>query len=109
MATLVWGAPMRYWSAGDESAFFGWLQSIPGVVSVRGEGRELHIKLRSKRLSATALRELLALYTRYGGKLEELAQFESAANAEWFCRPGSYWHAGVFGRKKSVNPSSEPK
>ena len=102
MATLVWRARMQYRSKGDETAFFVWLQSIPGVLSVRGEGRELHIGLRSSRLSAVALRELLALYTRYGGDLEELAQFENASNTGWFSEPNSYWHENVFRHKMPV-------
>jgi hypothetical protein len=109
MATLVWHAPMRYRSAGDERAFFGWLQSIPGVVSVRGEGRELHIGLRSNRVSSAALRELLALYARYGGKLEELARFENASNTAWFSEPGSYWHTSVFAPGSPVEQRSTSK
>ena len=84
MATLVWRAPMQYFSPGDESAFFEWLQSIPGVVSVRGVGSELHVTVRSRRLSAPALRELLALYQRYGGDMNELAMFANPSNAAWF-------------------------
>ena len=66
---------MRYYSPSDEAAFFGWLQSIPGVIRVHGQGRELVIELRSKRLSASSLRELIALYRRYEGNMSELAQF----------------------------------
>jgi hypothetical protein len=86
-----------YWSAGDEAAFFAWLQSIPGVESVTGEGSELHIKLRSSRLSQPALRELIALYARYGGDMRELARFETVSNSTWFRSPISYWYEGVFG------------
>jgi hypothetical protein len=75
---------MRYYAPGDETAFFGWLQSIPGVVSVRGQGRELHVHTRSTRLSKEALIELVALYRRYRGNLEELAMFSTPANKEWF-------------------------
>lgn len=89
---------MRYASPGDESAFFAWLQSIPGVVKVEGRGRELIIYLRSKRLSATALRELLALYVRYRGNLRELAQFENPSNSAWFRARNAYWHKGVWGK-----------
>jgi hypothetical protein len=84
MATLIWKAPMRYWSQGDESAFFTWLQAIPGVVAVQGQGRELHIRFRSKRVSSASLRELFALYRRYGGDLSELAIFKTEANASLF-------------------------
>ena len=97
MTQLVWTAPTTYYSAGDERAFFAWLQSIPGVVKVEGRGRELCVHLRSKRLSAAALRELLALYSRYQGNMRELAQFEQSSNASWFRNPKAYWYEGVFG------------
>lgn len=93
---------MKYYSPADEAAFFGWLKSISGVVSVEGKGRELVIKLRSSRLSASALRELIALYVRYDGNMKELAQFESASNASWFKSPDAYWFKKVFGGKHDV-------
>jgi hypothetical protein len=99
MATLIWQAPMQYFSRGDEAAFFSWLQGIPGVVSVKGSGRELHIRLRSKRLPAQTLRELLALYLRYSGDMAELAQFANASNSTWFSDPHAVWHDRVFGEK----------
>lgn len=97
MATLVWHAPMQYLSQGDEAAFFAWLNAIPGVVSVKGYGRELHIRLRSMRLSQNSLRELIALYTRYNGELSELAQFATEANSAWFKASDAVWHHSVFG------------
>ncbi|WP_332878073.1 hypothetical protein [Massilia sp. S19_KUP03_FR1] len=84
MAELIWTAPMRYYSRSDEAAFFGWLQSIPCVTGVQGQGRELIIRLKSKRLSQASLRELLALYRRYEGDMSELAQFASDTNRSWF-------------------------
>ena len=74
---------MSYFAPGDESAFFTWLQSIPGVVSVRGLGRELHIQTRSTRLSRTSIIELVAIYRRYNGNLSELAMFITESNREW--------------------------
>ena len=97
MPTLVWRAPMVYRSPRDEAAFFGWLSGISGVVRVQGLGRELHIQLRSLRLSASALRELLALYHRYGGNLHELDVFANESNRSWFCSPEAEWHHAVFG------------
>jgi hypothetical protein len=35
------GSECPYWSHGDESAFFRWLETIPGVKSVKGQGLEL--------------------------------------------------------------------
>lgn len=88
---------MSYWSPGDEAAFFAWIQAITGVTGVRGVGRELHISLRSKRLSSNALREFIALYKRYGGDFRELAPFLNAGNSHWFANPNAHWHKAVFG------------
>jgi hypothetical protein len=97
MATLIWRAPLQFRSNCDEAAFFQWLQAIPGVLECRGIGRELHVKLRSSRPSATALREFIAIYQRYGGELAELAQFASSTNQLWFKDPGATWYAATFG------------
>jgi hypothetical protein len=102
MATLVWRAPLSYLSPGDEAAFFSWLGSIAGVVSVQGRGSELHIQLRSKRLSSKSLREFVALYARYHGYMGELAQFETPSNAAWFAAPSAAWHAQVFQGARSA-------
>ncbi len=65
---LQWAQGPRFYSPGDESAFFAWLESIAGVTRVEGSGSTLRIHFRSKRLSKTALRELAAIYKRYGAK-----------------------------------------
>lgn len=96
MAKLIWSARMHYHSNKDEAAFFDWLQSIPGVIGVREEGHALVIELRSKRLSQHTLRELLALYTRYDGRLDKLAQFVNDSNRKWFQNSEAYWYASVF-------------
>jgi len=74
---------MSYYAPGDEAAFFGWLQSIPGALSVRGIGRELHIQTRSTRLSRESISKLVALYRRYHGNFKELAMFVTLANIAW--------------------------
>jgi hypothetical protein len=96
MAELIWTAPTHYYSHSDEAAFFHWLQSIPGVTGVRGQGRELVIRLKSKRLSQTALRELIALYRRYNGRMSELQQFANDTNRNWFQNSDTYWYKEVF-------------
>lgn len=100
---------MRYLSARDEAAFFGWLQSIPGVIAVNGQGRELLIQLRSKRLSQVGLRELIAIYSRYNGNLRELAEFENDANRGWFKDESAYWFEGVFGDASVVSQETPSK
>lgn len=74
---------MSFYAPGDEVAFFGWLQSIPGILSVRGIGQELHIQTRSTRLSRDSILELIALYRRYQGHLGELTMFSTPANKAW--------------------------
>ena len=96
MSTHIWKSRMTFRSSGDESAFFHWLQAIPGVTSVQGLGRELHIQLKSSTLSDSALRDFLALYKRYGGDLRELARFARSRNAKWFCNPEAWWFKSVF-------------
>ncbi|MDR4520934.1 MAG: hypothetical protein R3E36_10115 [Nitrosomonas sp.] len=86
----------RYHAQLDEAAFFGWLQSISGVVKVLGTPDGLVVTLRSKRLSQPALRDLLALYFRYGLPMQDLAQFETPENKQWFRSPQAYWYARVF-------------
>lgn len=90
---------MHYYSRADEAAFFGWLHSISGVTEVRGQGRELVIQLKSKKLSQTALRELIALYRRYDGNMSELEQFVNDTNRGWFQHPDADWHSAVFAGK----------
>lgn len=92
------GRASVYWSRKDEAAFFSWLKSIPGVIRVRGVGRQLVVTLRSTRLSDRALRELIALHMRYRLPMRSLAQFESARNRSWFRSRQAYWHRKVFGR-----------
>jgi len=80
MATIYWRNSIQFGSPGDEKAFFTWLESIGGVTRVEGRGTGLIIHLRSKRISKTALRELAAIFRRYGGDPGELAEFRDSAN-----------------------------
>jgi len=42
------------------------------------------------------LRELIALYRRYDGKMSELEQFANDTNRSWFQNPAAYWYKAVF-------------
>ncbi|HEY1708910.1 MAG TPA: hypothetical protein VGG10_11650 [Rhizomicrobium sp.] len=88
-----------YFAPGDEKAFFDWLQSIPCVEDVRGSLRDLHIIFK-RPPSNGDLRELIALLHRYRMNMKPLAAFRTPRNAEWFTRPGSFWHAKVFGKSR---------
>ena len=96
MPQLTVAGPTFY-SSKDEARFFSWLESIPGVTRVVGEGRDLQVTLRSSRLGEEALRELIALHWRYRLPMRHLAAFLSPTNEHWFAAPGMYWRKAVFG------------
>ncbi len=91
---------MSYSSAGDEAAFFSWLQSVPGVYRVEGRGRELFVQFKSSRVSEATLRELRALFLRYEGNVADLQVFNTATNqAAW---------SKVFGPNPSFQRTASP-
>jgi hypothetical protein len=103
MVYLVIEEP-NFYSEADESYFFSWLNSIPGVNCVVGESHGVVVSFLSCRLSRAALQDLIALHARYGLTMEGLARFETPKNTGWFRAPEMYWHEQVFG--KSTDPSS---
>lgn len=88
---------VRFYSEGDEAAFFEWLDKIPCVSNYRGEGRVLLISVDRGRADEDSLRELLAIFFRYRIAMRQLSIFDSEAVAEWFRSPASYWFDAVFG------------
>jgi hypothetical protein len=86
-----------FYSLQDEASFFAWLESIPGVSRVVGVGRRLDVTLQTSQLSDKALKDMLALHSRYQLPMRSLATFLSPANESWFAAPEMYWHDAVFG------------
>lgn len=87
-----------YFSAGDEEAFFSWLQAIACVASVGGHGYDLTLDLK-RRPGDADFRELIALFFRYRMNMKPLAALQTARNAKWFAEnPQAFWHAKVFGK-----------
>ena len=87
---------VRYFSELDEEMFFVWLDKLDCVSEYHGEGTDLLITLKGKRLDDSSLRELLALFNRYGVDMAQLARFETKENRSWFRDPRSYWYTRVF-------------
>jgi hypothetical protein len=77
----------------DEEHMFSWASEISCVV--RWEQDTLIV--RSLRISEANLRDLLALFWRYGIPMAQLAQFQNNKNVGWFAAPKAYWHKKVFG------------
>lgn len=72
-----------YFALSDESAFFHRLQHIEGIRSVSGSGLDLIITLESQTLSLESLRELFALFKRYGLDLHCLKPMCTADTPVW--------------------------
>lgn len=96
---------VRFRSEHDEHAFFEWINKLSCIKSVRGEGAILNITLDRRKVNDPALRELLALFARFGIDMTQLARFETPSNRSWFLRPGSYWFRKVF-RQEARSPST---
>jgi hypothetical protein len=87
---------VRYFHQNDEAMFFAWLDRMTIVSHYEGQADGLHIRL-AHHPNDDDLRELIAFHQRYGIDMRQLAVFQSASNAKWFCAPGMYWHRSVFG------------
>lgn len=87
-----------YLSQNDETAMFEWLGRIAVVREVTGKGRDLIIVLNGAPTD-NQLRDLLALFFRYGMDMTPLAALRTAKNHAWLSDPSNYWFEAVFGRK----------
>lgn len=114
MPVLVRRPDGPYFSQGDERAFYEWASRISCVTRLEGAGSELRLHVKGRRVSEVCLRELVALFHRYGVPMRQLAQFETSANQSWFRSREAFWYEPVFGRPStrraklsSVNSSGE--
>ena len=88
---------VRFFSHGDERAFFEWLDKIPFVVRYEGRGRILFISVNSLAIDEDGLREILALFRRYGVGMRQLVVFDRDDFADWFRDKQAYWYKDIFG------------
>lgn len=94
---LLEATGVRFYSQNDESVFFKWLRDIPCVEKFEGRGLTLYITVLPNLVDEDSLRELLALFCRYGVEKRQLAQFDRVEFSEWFRNPNAFWHVEVFG------------
>lgn len=87
---------VKYGSANDEAAFFGWLDKIPAVRSYRGELRTLYINVDAA-AGDESVQELVALFQRYHVDMSQLRVFDTERIGDWFRDPQKYWHEQIFG------------
>ncbi len=89
-----------YYSEIDEDLFFAWIKRIPSIIKFKGIGDELHLYIKSNTISNDDLGELIGLFYRYKINMEQLKQFVTDDNKEWFTTEGSYWFEPIFGSDK---------
>ncbi len=90
----------RFYSRGDEAAFFEWIGRISCIARFEGAGDVLLLHVPRKRISDGSLRELIALFYRYDIDMQQLAPFEHPANRSWFKNPGAFWFRRVWKPKR---------
>lgn len=88
---------VHYYSPSDEAAMFEWLNKLTCVVKYHGKGDILFIEVDPRLVDDLALRELLALFSRYDIDMKQLAQFDKDKFSEWFRSKKAYWFNAVFG------------
>lgn len=86
----------QYYSQYDEDAFFEWLDKIDGLLNYRGDGEYLYINISNKCIDDNSLRELIALFFRYGIDMKQLSVFKNDNNQRWFFDSQKYWFGKVF-------------
>ncbi|CAA9489909.1 MAG: hypothetical protein AVDCRST_MAG44-149 [uncultured Sphingomonas sp.] len=70
-----------YRSKVDERAHFEWMQRIPCVRDVRGQGRPVFLTIAEDEVTEDDLRALSALYRRYGGDAGQLGRLDGIMDA----------------------------
>jgi hypothetical protein len=85
-----------FYSPADENAFFLWLKTIVGVNRFTGKPYGLLVDIDMAIFNEQSLRDMLALYQRYGLNMQALRMFETPANCTWFRDENTYWYAAVF-------------
>ena len=88
---------VHFFSPGDERAFFDWLGNLPCVERYEGRGRTLYISVILLNVNESSLREMLALFYRYGIGMRQLVSFDRDEFIDWFHDAQAYWYKEIFG------------
>ncbi len=82
----------------DKKAFFEWLACLDGIERSWLEGDVAYLEVKSRRVKARHLWDLLAFFYRYKLDMKQLAQFCTPQNKKWFFDDKiMFWHRRVFG------------
>lgn len=75
-----------FYSSMDEAFFFDWISRIPAVIKVEKTSDEIHLHVRSVRISYENLDKLVSLFQRYKIKRRQLGVFLNDRNKHWLQR-----------------------
>ncbi len=84
-----------FYSDLDEAVFFEWIKKIPSIQDCKGVADELHLDVQIG-MSDHALRNLIALFSRYAIEMNDLKQFVTDENRQWFQNEKAYWYSNIF-------------
>jgi hypothetical protein len=104
VARSVW-----FYSRSDEAAFFERLDKLTCISKYEGKGDALYIEVRPEAVDERELRELLAVFHRYGIDKKQLDAFDRQEFDQWFRSEKGYWFLEVFGAKKPQKSRSAAK
>lgn len=76
---------------------FEWLAKMI-FLEVEGSGSDLVLRL-ARGPSGDELRDLVAIFKRYGLNMRHLAALRTSKNEGWFASQKTYWFPDVFGAR----------
>lgn len=88
---------LTFLSRHDEDAFFEWLGKESSVISFGGEGKSLRILVGCSVVGEYDLRELIALFFRYGIDMRQFRVFDHEPFSRWLRNSEAYWFEAIFG------------
>ncbi len=86
----------NFLSQSDERRLFQGLKEIPAIRSVHGVRPDVLLVIEMSALNKGAMRELLALLTRFEVPLMPLRVFAEKRKFDWLNDPQGRWHSAMF-------------
>ena len=86
---------VHFGSQADEAALFHWLDLLKDFATYRGVGDTIEINVVSSEIHDDQLRELIALFHRYGIDMRQLQVFATRSNKGWLRNKQAYWYEAM--------------
>jgi hypothetical protein len=85
-----------YFSKGDEKRFYDGLNAVKAIKKIHGQLSELYLEVALSELHSDDMRELLALFWRYGVSLSFLKEVAVKKNFAWLRDTKKFWYKDLF-------------